>query len=54
MQHIRFGLSIDSGAGTHFSAAVGRSALEEEITRRLVGLDTQLGRLRAATDDSQA
>lgn len=28
--------------------------MEEEITRRLVGLDTQLGRLRAATDDSQA
>jgi hypothetical protein len=28
--------------------------MEEEITRRLVGLDTQLGRLRAATDDGQA
>ena len=28
--------------------------MEEEITRRLVGLDTQLDRLRAATDDSQA
>ena len=26
--------------------------MEEEITRRLVGLDTQLGRLRAASDDS--
>ena len=54
MQHIRFWLSIDSGAGTHFSAAVGRSAKEEEITRRLGGLDTPLGRLRAPTDDSQA
>lgn len=53
MQHIRFWLSIDSGAGAQFCAAVGRSAKEEEITRRLVGLDTQLGRLRAATDDSQ-
>ena len=28
--------------------------MEEEITRRLSGLDTQLGRLRAATNDSQA
>jgi hypothetical protein len=27
--------------------------MEEEITRRLLGLDTQLGRLRAATADSQ-
>ena len=53
MQHIRFWLSIDSGAGAQFCAVVGRSAKEEEITRRLVGLDTQLGRLRAATDDSQ-
>ena len=28
--------------------------MDEEITRRLVGLDTQLGRLRAATDGTQA
>ena len=54
MQHIRFWLSIDSGAGAQFAAAVGRSAKEEEITRRLVGLDTPLERLRAATGDSQA
>ena len=54
MQHIRFGLSIDSGAGVHFSAAVGRSAMEEEITLRLVSPNTQFGRLRAATDDTQA
>ena len=52
MQQIRFGLSIDSGAS--FCAAVGRSAMEERITRRLVGLDTPLRRLRAATADSQA
>lgn len=49
-----FGLSIDSGAGAHFGAAVGRSAMEEEITQRLVALVTELGRLRAATEDSQA
>jgi len=51
MQQIRFGLSIDSGAS--FCAAVGRSAMEEETTRRLVGLETQPSRLRAATDDTQ-
>ena len=28
--------------------------MEEEITRRLVGLDTQFASLRVATDDSQA
>ena len=28
--------------------------MEEVIARRLVGLDTQLARLRAATDDNQA
>lgn len=45
MQHIRFGLSIDSGAGAHFSAAVGRSALGP--LGLLNVLETQLGLLRA-------
>lgn len=52
MQHIRFGTSIDSGAGTHFSAAVGRSALGP--LGRLNVLETHLGLLRAPVSQSEA
>jgi hypothetical protein len=51
MQHIRFGLSIDSGAGTHFSAAVGRSALGP--LGLLNVLETHLGLLRAPVSQSE-
>lgn len=51
MQHIRFGLSIDSGAGVHFSAAVGRSALGP--LGLLNVLETHLGLLRAPVSQSE-
>jgi hypothetical protein len=51
MQHIRFGLSIDSGAGAHFSAAVGRSALGP--LGLLNVLETHLGLLRAPVSQSE-
>ena len=51
MQHIRFGLSIDSGAGTHFSAAVGRSVLGP--LGLLNVLETQLGLLRTPVSQSE-
>ncbi len=51
MQHIRFGLSIDSGAGAHFSAAVGRSSLGP--LGLLNVLETQLGLLRAPVSPSE-
>lgn len=51
MQHIRFGLSIDSGAGAHFSAAVGRSALGP--LGLLTVLETHLGLLRAPVSQSE-
>ena len=51
MQQIRFGLSIDSGAGTHFHAAVGRSALGP--LGLLNVLETHLGLLRAPISQSE-
>ena len=51
MQHIRFGLSIDSGAGAHFHAAVGRSALGP--LGLLNVLETHLGLLRAPVAQSE-
>ena len=51
MQHIRFGLSIDSGAGAHFSAAVGRSALGPLALLNV--LETHLGLLRAPVAQSE-
>jgi len=51
MQHIRFGLSIDSGAGAHFHAAVGRSALGP--LGLLNVLETHLGLLRAPVSQSE-
>jgi hypothetical protein len=51
MQHIRFGLSIDSGAGMHFHAAVGRSTLGP--LGLLNVLETHLGLLRAPVSQSE-
>jgi hypothetical protein len=51
MQQIRFGLSIDSGAGMHFSAAVGRSALGPFGLLNV--LETHLGLLRAPVAQSE-
>ena len=51
MQHIRFGLSIDSGAGVHFHAAVGRSTLGP--LGLLNVLETHLGLLRAPVSQSE-
>ncbi len=51
MQHIRFGLSMDSGAGVHFHAAVGSSALGP--LGLLNVLETHLGLLRAPISQSE-
>ena len=51
MQHIRFGLSIDGGAGALFGAAVGRSALGP--LGLLNVLETQLGLLRATVSQPE-
>ena len=39
MQRIRFGLSIDSGAGAHFNAAVGAEPLDGTQVAVTRGLD---------------
>ena len=51
MQHFRFGLSIDSGAGAQFTAAVGHSALGP--LGLLNVLETHLGLLRAPVSQSE-
>jgi hypothetical protein len=51
VQHIRFGLSIDSGVGAHFRAAVGRSTLGPPGLLNV--LETHLGLLRAPVSQSE-